>query len=148
MRDGYGAAVCEEPEDIYKRKSDNSDAEESSLIVKDYEQLAYTNAARAFLRKREDMVAALELAALRSLEMVAAEEPDSVRRVIEHIKAAPIAYFKFASLTALLCFVFSIVFYLVFHTILINPLFAVYGALGSLLSWLLAAVSKQLTGDK
>jgi hypothetical protein len=69
--------------------------------------------------------------------------PDShsVRLVLEQIKKAPVAYFRFISVTAFLGFVFSLVFYLAFKTILFNPLLAVFGALASLLTVLLVEAS-------
>ena len=48
--------------------------------------------------------------------------------VLENIRAAPIAYMKFFSKIAFLLFVFSLAFYFVFNTILVNPIFAVVGA--------------------
>lgn len=68
----------------------------------------------------------------------------SVRLVLEQIKKAPVAYFRFISVIAFLGFVFSLVFYLVFKTILFNPLLAVFGVLGSLLTVLLVEASLRL----
>ncbi len=64
--------------------------------------------------------------------------------VVEHIKAAPVAYLKFCSKVALVLFVFSLGFFYLTGTILVNPLFAVLGAIGSIFCWLLASVSSRL----
>lgn len=140
MKGGYGAAVCEEPGDIFKDKPTTIAVEESPLISEDYER-PVRNRARTRVMTPE------QWALIRMVEYRRRPEyHDSIARVADHIKAAPIAYFKLASLTALLCFTFSIVFYLILHTILFNPVFAVYGVLGSALSLVLATTSKRLTG--
>lgn len=75
---------------------------------------------------------------------ISGPDSHSVRLVLEQIKKAPIAYFRFISVIAFLGFVFSLVFYLAFKTILFNPLLAVFGALGSLLTVLLVEASLRL----
>jgi len=75
---------------------------------------------------------------------VSGPDSHSARLVLEQIKKAPVAYFRFISVVAFLGFVFSLVFYLAFKTILFNPLFAVFGALGSLLTVLLVEASVRL----
>jgi len=65
----------------------------------------------------------------------------SIRLVFENIKGAPIAYFRFMSAIGFLLFAFSVLFYLIFGTILFNPLLAVFGALGALLTVLLVEAS-------
>ena len=61
-------------------------------------------------------------------------EAQSLSLVLRHIKRAPVAYLRFMSILAFMTFVASLIFYLAFQTVLFNPLLAVFGALGSLLT--------------
>jgi hypothetical protein len=68
-------------------------------------------------------------------------ETHSIRLVFDNIKRAPIAYFRFMSTIGFVLFTFSLLFYLVFGTIVFNPLLAVFGAFGALLTLLLVEAS-------
>jgi hypothetical protein len=134
--------MCEEHEDIFERDTARVEAE-GSLLKK-----------RMPFDRREDRMRQHQAAfVVRGGEIVTvpqtgteypSKRKESAIWVIENIKAAPVAYFKFASLSALVCFAFCVVFYRAFDAIIINPVFAIYGAVGSLLSWLLATASNKL----
>lgn len=71
-------------------------------------------------------------------------EQSAAEYVLEEIKKAPVAYFEFFSSIGFVLFAFSLAFYYVFDTILVNPVFAVFGGLACLFSWLLARISGRL----
>lgn len=68
--------------------------------------------------------------------------------VLDDIRRAPFAYFRFATLVSFLLFVLSLSLYLSFHVLLLNPIFAVFGAIGSLLTALLVQASLIVEGKK
>lgn len=79
----------------------------------------------------------------RSLDFAANETAEQAS-VLQNIKAAPVAYFKFFSALAFALFTFSLVFYYISDTILVNPIFGAFGALGSAFCWVLVSVSGRL----
>ncbi len=65
----------------------------------------------------------------------------SVGVVIDDIKRAPFAYFRFLSIVSFLLFTLSLGFYSLLGVMLFNPVLALFGAFGSLLTSILVEAS-------